>query len=320
MAARGYSFPRGGETLTLLRTRPVPLQLVLAGIVPAALGALAGWLLGVNEVAYIVVSVLAIGGGYFAGREHYGAGEGALRGLVGGAFFGGFILLVHEATGKEPKAELPDPEILVLAITVVFGIGLGAMGGAATKRAEDEGEKEKTGFDLSLIKPSEIIGFVGAAILAASLFLLDWFSTSCPSQAAADAAAGAGGCNPNSKLELATTGEAAYGSFSAWEVYSVSRFLLLAACLAPFVLAYIIARGHGLSWRPGEITMIVGMVAAALILLNGIILGRPGGSDPISVDIGLEIGYLVGLLGALLISVGGFRRQAEDIKAKPPGI
>jgi Flp pilus assembly protein protease CpaA len=106
------------------------------------------------------------------------------------------------------------------------------------------------------------------------------------------------------------------GSFTAWETYTIMRWFLLAGCIAPFVLAYIIARGHELSWRPGEVTMIVGMVMFALIVLNGIILGRPGSN----IDISLEIGYFVGLLGAFLICVGGFRRQAENVRAKPPGI
>jgi len=90
------------------------MQVFLAGAVPLAFGAVCGWLLGVNETAYLVASLLAIGGGYFAGKEHDGAGEGALRGLVGGALFGGGILLVHEATGKEPKADLPEPAALLL--------------------------------------------------------------------------------------------------------------------------------------------------------------------------------------------------------------
>lgn len=297
---------------TLLRTRPIPLQLVLAGVVPAAFGAICGWLLGVDETAYFVASALAIAGGYFAGREHYGGREGALRGLIGGTIFGGFILLVHEATGKEAKANLPDPPILLMVVTAVFGVALGAMGGAARQRKDDMKEEDKPVFSMQRIKPAELIGFAGALVLAASMFLLDWFSTSCASQAAAKAAAG--GCNPNSKLHDA------YGSFTAWDTYTILRWPLLAACIAPFVLAYIIVRGHKLSWRPGEITMIVGMVAFALILLDGIILGRPGGNKRTNVDIHLEIGYLVGLIGAFLISFGGFRRQAEDIKAKPPGV
>ena len=82
------------------------------------------------------------------------------------------------------------------------------------------------------------------------------------------------------------------------------------------MLAYIIARGHKLAWRPGEITMIVGMIAFALILLNGIILGRPGET----VEIGLSYGYAVGLIGSLLIMVGGFFRQSQGVRGrKPPG-
>jgi hypothetical protein len=305
--------------MTLLRTRPLPLQLVLAGVVPIAFGAICGWLLGVNATAYLILSLLAIAGGYVAGQEHVGAGEGAIRGLVGGTLFGAAIVLVHEATGKSAKADIPDPEIILVAITAVAGVILGALGGRRRAQKEEEAEEDKPSFDIRRIKVSELIGFLGAAVLAFALFALDWFSTSCASRAVAKAAAGKGGCNPNSKLELAN-GHIQYGTYSGWETYAINRYLLLAACIAPFILAYIIARGHGLSWRPGEITMIVGMVAFALILLDGIILGRPGGNKDIAVDISIEPGYLVGLVGAFLISYGGFRRQAEDVKAKPPGI
>jgi hypothetical protein len=305
---------------TLLSTRPLPLQLVLAGLVPVVFGAICGWLLGVNEAAYLVLSILAIAGGYVAGMEHAGAGQGAIRGLVGGALFGGSILLVHEAIGKEPKAHLPDPEILLMAITTVAGVILGALGGRRRQqREESDEEDQKFQLDITLIKRSELLGFLGVVILALALFLLPWFSTSCATQAAADASQGAGGCNPNSKLELAS-GSITYGTYTGWEVYKYMRWLLLAACIAPFLLAYIIARGHALSWRPGEITMIVGMVAFALILLDGIILGRPGGNARHAVDISIEYGYAVGLFGAFLISLGGFRRQAENVKAKPPGV
>jgi hypothetical protein len=266
-----------------------------------------------------VLSLLAIAGGYYAGQEHDGAGEGAIRGLVGGLLFGGAILLVHEATGKSAKAKLPDPEIVLVAITAVAGVILGALGGRARARKEEQDEEEKPQFDITRIKASEFIGFAGAAVLAFSLFFLDWFSTSCSTAAAARASGGAGGCNPNSKLVLAS-GHVSYGSYTGWEIYTILRFALLAACVAPFILAYIIARGHALSWRPGEVTMIVGIVAFALILMDGIILGRPGSSKKNTVDISIEIGYIVGLLGAFLLSYGGFRRQAEDVKAKPPGV
>ena len=107
------------------------------------------------------------------------------------------------------------------------------------------------------------------------------------------------------------------GEFNAFDTYGALDWLLVAACLAPFILAWIVVRGHKLTWRPGEITMIVGMTAFALIILNGVILGRPG--DPDS-EIDIKIGYIVGLIGAAMICAGGIIRQAEGDRArKPPG-
>ena len=292
----------------------MPVQLLLAVVVPAAAGALCGWLLGVNKTAYLVLSILALLGGYAAGTEHNGAGEGAIRGLIGGSLFGGLILLVNDALDKEPKADLPDPKIWLLAITVGIGVILGSMGGRARANFKEEEHKKEPGppFDIRRVTRSEIIGFAGAGILLLSLFL-NWFATSCATQAAARA--GSGGCNPNSQLHDQ------YGSFSAFSTYGILDWLLVAACAAPFILAYIIARGHELTWRPGEVTMIVGITAFALILVNGIILGRPGGDDPHNVDITIEIGYWIGLLGSACIAFGGFVRQASGIRGrKPPGV
>jgi hypothetical protein len=286
----------------------VPVQLLLAVVVPAAFGALCGWLLGVDKTTYLVLSILALLGGYAAGTEHKGAGEGALRGILGGTLFGGLILLVSEATGKAPKADLPHPKIWLLAITVGVGVVLGALGGRARANFVEEEKKEGPPFDLRRIQRSEIIGFVGAAILFGSLFL-HWFATSCVANGMPK------GCNPNSGLH------GHHGSFSAFQTYGILDWVLIAGCLAPFILAYIIARGHDLTWRPGEVTMIVGITAFAMILVNGIILGRPGGDDPHNVDISIEYGYWVGLLGAACIAFGGFVRQAQGIRGrKPPGV
>ena len=38
--------------------------------------------------------------------------------------------------------------------------------------------------------------------------------------------------------------------------------LLTAAAVAPWILVWIVVRGHKLSWPPGEVTMIVGAIAA----------------------------------------------------------
>src|SRR3954452_14305289 len=106
----------------LLRQRPLVAQVLWPTLIPAAFGALCGWLLGVSEIAYTILTVLAIAGGYFAGFEHNGWKEGAIRGLVGGALFGAFILIVHDASGSSAKAQLADPPIGLVAFTTGFGL------------------------------------------------------------------------------------------------------------------------------------------------------------------------------------------------------
>ena len=151
--------------------------------------------------------------------------------------------------------------------------------------------------DLSEVHWSELIGFAGAAILALSLFL-PWFETN--------------EANRNANIN----GNA--GEFNAWDTFATLDWLLLAACIAPFVLAWIIARGHALTWKPGEVTMIVGMVAFMLIVLNGVILGKPGEPDS---EISRRIGWYLGLVGAIGIGAGGIVRQALYSGArKPPGV
>ena len=141
-----------------------------------------------------------------------------------------------------------------------------------------------------------------AAVLLFSLFL-PWFGTS--------------ETNPNSKLYGASGGD----TVSAWQTFPILRWALLAACTAPFILAWIIARGHKLTWKPGEVTMIVGITTFILILCNGIILGRPKEGSTPSVDISLSYGYLIALLGAAGMLVCGYLRQAVyEVAKKPPGV
>jgi hypothetical protein len=291
----------------------VPVQLLLAVVIPAVFGAICGWVLGLDKTVYLVLSVLAFLGAYAAGNEHKSALEGALRGLIGGALFGTAILLVNDAIGKKPKATLPDPKIWLLAITIGVAVVMGALGGRARANHTEVEKREGPPFNIKLVKRSELIGFAGATILLISLFL-NWFSTSCTQSGMPK------GCNQNSQM-IGASPHRTRGSFDAFQTFKILDWLLLAACIAPFVLAYIIARGHELTWRPGEITMIVGIVAFALILVNGVILGRPGGDSPANVDINIEPGYLVGLIGAAVLAYGGFVRQAQSIRGrKPPGV
>jgi hypothetical protein len=39
-------------------------------------------------------------------------------------------------TGLDRKADLPEPEILLVVITTLFGIGLGALGGRSREKLE----------------------------------------------------------------------------------------------------------------------------------------------------------------------------------------
>jgi hypothetical protein len=152
--------------------------------------------------------------------------------------------------------------------------------------------------DFSRLSPGEFLGMGAALLLLASLWL-PWFTTS------AD--------NPNSTLAGASGGDSA----NAWAVFGLLDWILVSNAAAPFILSWIVARGHELTWKPGEVTMIVGISAFVLILCNGIILGRPGDS----VDIGLGIGYFVGLIAAAGMLVAGYLRQAFYTSArKPPGV
>jgi hypothetical protein len=272
---------------------------LLAAGIPAAFGALCGWVLGLDETVYLVLSLGALVGAYVAGREHSGGLEAAARGAVAGLFFGGALLLVHDATGKAAKADLPDPEILLLAVTVGASALGCAFGGSDRKRLEER-EDGPQGFSLKRLHWSESIGFLASAVLLGSLWL-PWFSTS------------AG--NPNSKIGTANIGPGQ--SATGWETFRILDILLAAACVAPFILAYIVARNAELSWKPGEVTMIVGITAVVLILCNGLILGKP---KP-GIEISFEIGYLVALIGASGLFAAGFLRQALHTDAKkPPGV
>lgn len=121
----------------LLIERSRGVEFVLLVVVPAVGGIIGGILLGVSEIAYLVYSVLAIGAGFFGGLEHHGGWNGFYRGLIGGLEFGVWILIAHGVGfDSEPKAELPDPEVLLVVITTVLGCLLGALGGRRRARLE----------------------------------------------------------------------------------------------------------------------------------------------------------------------------------------
>lgn len=120
----------------LLSEHSRPVQVVLAGVVPALYGALAGVFLGVSEPVYLVLAVLGILGAVVAGFDHIGARAGALRGVVAGSVFGSSILIAHEIHGAEAEAHLPEPAIVLVLVTTGIAIPLAALGGRLRERQD----------------------------------------------------------------------------------------------------------------------------------------------------------------------------------------
>ena len=95
------------------------------------------------------------------------------------------------------------------------------------------------------------------------------------------------------------------------------QYMLIAACIAPVILAYIVMRGYSLTWDRGEITAIVGITALVLILYNGLIGGKP--DDAVSTTFG--VGYYVAIAASIGIFIAGVMRLGEHGPGnKPPGV
>jgi hypothetical protein len=143
------------------------------------------------------------------------------------------------------------------------------------------------------LRGTELVGMAGGALLVVAVFL-PWYGT--------DAS------NTHSRIDGRT------GSLSAWEVHPILRWLLIAAATAPFVLAWIILRGHALSWARGEMTVVTSIAAFGLVAYNGFI-DRPG-----DIAISLKIGFAAALVATLVMIFAAARRSSESERPrKPPG-
>jgi hypothetical protein len=144
--------------------------------------------------------------------------------------------------------------------------------------------------DISRVQRGERIAIYGGILLAVGLFL-NWYS-------------------------INTGTDLAHGDISGWDAHPKMRWALLAASLAPLILAWIIANDHKLSWPRGQVTMVVAIAAFGLIGYVGLI-DRPGPSNSF---LSLQYGWYLSLLGSLLMLAGSLMRQNEtEIKRKPPG-
>ena len=114
---------------TLFRDRSRAAQILLGGVLPAVIGAIAGILVGISAPAYWVVGALAGVGGFLAGFEHRDGWGGADRGMVGGAIYGVALLAAHGLAGTHAKVSLGSTPALLPVVTAIIGILLGAIGG-----------------------------------------------------------------------------------------------------------------------------------------------------------------------------------------------
>jgi hypothetical protein len=130
------------HTPTLFRDRSRPVQVILGGVVPLAIGALAGILVGVSAAAYWAVGAVAAVGGILAGFEHRDGWGGADRGLVGGALYGIGLLVAHALAGTDATVSLGSFPPLLAVVTAIIGMLLGALGGRLGRAArERQGER-----------------------------------------------------------------------------------------------------------------------------------------------------------------------------------
>jgi hypothetical protein len=151
--------------------------------------------------------------------------------------------------------------------------------------------------DLKALNRGELVSIAGGILLGVSVFLA-WYSL-------------------GNRFARLNTCHGPNSSCTGWDALSVMRYALLAAAVAPAVLAWIVVRGHALAWPRGEVTAIVAVVALVLTFFRGVI-DKPGSPNG---EISIDYGWWVALLGGLLILAGSIWRSQESApRRKPPGV
>ena len=155
-----------------------------------------------------------------------------------------------------------------------------------------------------------LVGGIASILLIVSILFLPWYSL----DHTVNRAQGSSSYDPSSFIcgtnDFSCTG---------FETFSILRWLLLLGAISPAILAWIIVRGHKLSWAPGEMTMVVGFVMMVLIGYNGII-DKPGSGDA-EIGISLDYGYWIALLCSIAIAGTAFfrSRAGQRRERKAPG-
>ena len=128
---------RGALTPVPFDERSRPAQVVLVGILPAALGAIAGVMLGISSGAYWAVGAIAAIGGFLAGFEHSDLRGAARRGAVAGAIYGAALLIAHAIAGTDAKVSLGSFPAFLVVITALIGAALAIFGERLVGRRQE---------------------------------------------------------------------------------------------------------------------------------------------------------------------------------------
>jgi hypothetical protein len=151
--------------------------------------------------------------------------------------------------------------------------------------------------DLTKLDRGELIAIAGGLILAFSLFL-HWYDLG----------------NQNAVLNSCKGPDS---SCTGWSALTIVRFFLLLTAAAPVILAWIIVRGHALSWPRGELTAVTALAALTFTIFRGLI-DKPGTPPG---EITVTVGWFVAMAGGLLILAGSiWRSQETAARRKPPGV
>lgn len=127
------------------RDRAQHTQVLTGGVAPAALGALAGVLVGVSAGAYWAVGIVAAIGGFLAGFEHRDGFEGAQRGCIGGEIYGVFLVIAHYAAGTHAKVSLGSTPPFLVVITAIIGALITAAGGRIARAQRERAATPSAG-------------------------------------------------------------------------------------------------------------------------------------------------------------------------------
>jgi hypothetical protein len=151
-----------------------------------------------------------------------------------------------------------------------------------------------------------ILGSVSGGLLVIAILFLPWYTLD---------------PNPSRVPNDPDTWICGVGDYTCtgFDTFPIARWLLLLAAVSPLILAWILVRGHKLSWAPGELTMVAGFAAMVLIGYNGII-DKPG-QGVAEIGVSLDYGYFVALIASIGIAATGFLRSQAGQKRerKAPG-